>query len=573
MSNPFTKLFPRELWRKYFDSGFPYKQLFILSICRLCEPIAFMSIFPYAYRMIESFNITQDESQISVYAGMLITAFAFAEFSSGLVWGQVSDHVGRKPVLIMGLAGTALSMICFGFAPNLPCAILARAVGGLLNGNVGVLQTTVAELVTKKEHQPRAYSIMPVVWSIGSIIGPSIGGTLAEPCETLGFRRGGLFDKFPFLLPNLVCVAVLLCGITVGIFFLEETHTEKKGCRDACHALVKVILQRLGLESLLSRFGKIRSASGNPADPFDHRDPPPGYRSTENSPLLRSASTKELDLEMLREKEVRSLANPFNRQVKLIIFSYAILAYHSVSFDALMPTFLAEEPMQTKPVLPFLFSGGFGMSAKSIGTMLAVQGAYSIMAQFWIFPYMVRRIGVLSVTRLTLTSWPLLYFAVPYLVLVPEQYQKVAIYTALLSKMTFQAMSFPSNAILLANAVYSKKVLGRVNGTAASMACLARACGPVVTGLVHTAGLKLGCGGLAWWACGLVCAAGALECYWVEDPDENPDRLASEGEECTCEPLMHPSVVEGGEECLSPRIERLAFIEDLDLTESSPEKS
>ena len=93
-----------------------------------------MSIFPYVYFMIEDFAIVEDKSQISVYAGMVTSAFAFAEFSSGVVWGKLSDKIGRKPVLLTGLAGTALSMLIFGFAPSLPVALLARALGGLLNG-------------------------------------------------------------------------------------------------------------------------------------------------------------------------------------------------------------------------------------------------------------------------------------------------------------------------------------------------------------------------------------------------------------------------------------------------------
>ena len=113
-----------------------------------------MSIFPYVYYMIESFNITAKESQIAVYAGLVTSSFAFAEFSTGVLWGRLSDKVGRKPVLLGGLVGTAISMLMFGFATNLPMALIARALGGLLNGNIGVLQTTVAELITnKKEHQ------------------------------------------------------------------------------------------------------------------------------------------------------------------------------------------------------------------------------------------------------------------------------------------------------------------------------------------------------------------------------------------------------------------------------------
>lgn len=93
-----------------------------------------MSIFPYIYYMIKSFNITSEDRQIAMYAGMVTSAFAFAEFSTGVVWGKLSDRIGRKPVLLTGLAGTGVSMLVFGFAPSLPVALLGRALGGILNG-------------------------------------------------------------------------------------------------------------------------------------------------------------------------------------------------------------------------------------------------------------------------------------------------------------------------------------------------------------------------------------------------------------------------------------------------------
>ena len=84
--------------------------------------------------MILSFKITTDDRQIAIYAGMVTSAFAFAEFSTSVLWGRLSDRIGRKPVLIGGLAGTGVSMMIFGFAPNLPAALIGRALGGLLNG-------------------------------------------------------------------------------------------------------------------------------------------------------------------------------------------------------------------------------------------------------------------------------------------------------------------------------------------------------------------------------------------------------------------------------------------------------
>jgi MFS family permease len=93
-----------------------------------------MSIFPYIYFMIQHFNITDDEREIAMYAGMVTSAFAIAEFMASIFWGRLSDRVGRKPILITGLVGTGISMLIFGFSENLGMALFARALGGLLNG-------------------------------------------------------------------------------------------------------------------------------------------------------------------------------------------------------------------------------------------------------------------------------------------------------------------------------------------------------------------------------------------------------------------------------------------------------
>jgi len=70
-----------------------------------------------------------------------------------MYWGGLSDRIGRKPVLLLGCAGTLLSLLVVGFAPNFWIALLGRALGGVLNGNIGVIQTMVGELVTKPEHE------------------------------------------------------------------------------------------------------------------------------------------------------------------------------------------------------------------------------------------------------------------------------------------------------------------------------------------------------------------------------------------------------------------------------------
>ncbi|RDL35819.1 MFS general substrate transporter [Venustampulla echinocandica] len=502
---------------------FPTKQMTILALCRICEPIAFMSIFPYIYYMIRDFEVTNQESEIPVYAGMVTSAFAFAEFSSGVAWGKLSDRIGRKPVLLTGLAGTALSMLVFGFAPNLPVALLARALGGLLNGNIGVLQTTVAEMVTVKEHQPRAYTIMPFVWCLGSIVGPMLGGALAKPVDSWPtvFVPGSIWDRFPYLLPNLFCTIVVTIGVVIGILFLEETHEEKKYRHDPGLEAGKWIISKLTscAETKSSRGEKVTDVA-EVLSLLSEDEQPPGYQTTEGSPNLPSTPSPEPE-ELLDLNESISTPRPkpttskaFTRQVILNIVGYGILAYHTITFDSMLPTFLSTPSPSGDEIvpiaLPFKFVGGYGLDTRQIGVVLSVQGIYSMIATVFLFPIFVRRLGALGLFRLIAISYPVLYITTPYLVLLPDSLRMVGVYVVVIWKCTCSTMAYPSNAILLTNSAPSLLLLGTINGVAASTASLCRAFGPTVSGWLFSAGLSLGYSGLAWWCSALITVAGAV---------------------------------------------------------------
>ena len=93
------------------------------------------------------------ERDASFYAGLLVSAYAIAEAMTAPVWGLISDVYGRKPIALSGLAGVALSSILFGMAPTYWVALLARFIGGALNGNVAIMQTMVAEMVKNPAHE------------------------------------------------------------------------------------------------------------------------------------------------------------------------------------------------------------------------------------------------------------------------------------------------------------------------------------------------------------------------------------------------------------------------------------
>ncbi|PSK33639.1 hypothetical protein B9Z65_7526 [Elsinoe australis] len=479
-----------------------------------------MSIFPYVYFMVSSFHITNDEKSIAMYAGMVTSAFAIAEFSTGVIWGRISDRFGRKPVLLTGLAGTGVSMLMFGFAPNLWVTLFARAMGGLLNGNIGVINTTVAEVVTQEAHQSRAFSIMPGIWCIGSIVGAGLGGTLADPIRNYPeyFAPHGIFQRYPYLLPNLVCCAVVILSMIVGLLFLEETHEDKKDRRDIGLEVGDWLLQRFRRPIIFNEKARIVEEEYRLLRDSDSRDSC-DYSSMDSSPALlpMTISTAELSsggpaaLEGgTPQSQNAGLVGTFTPQVIMIIVSYGLLAFHTISAEQLLPVLLSMPHTSEAARLPFFFSGGFELPTKTIGKILSMQGIIQTIATLVVFPFISQRLGSLATFRLSVLSYPFLYLLVPYLTVMPETIQRPLLYVVIVWKVTAQAFAFPPLQILLANSAPSKKVLGTLNGSAASSASLCRAIGPTLSGLIQSAGLSIGCLGLPWWSSSVVAVIAAI---------------------------------------------------------------
>lgn len=190
---------------------------------------------------------------------------------------------------------------------------------------------------------------------------------------------------------------------------------------------------------------------------------------------------------------------------------------HTICFDQLMPVMLSSPDSQGPISLPFRFIGGFALSTKTIGVIMSFQGVYSMIAQVLLFPIVVGRFGNLAVFRFVALSYPFLHFAVPYLVLLPDRLRMLGLAMCLLVKITAGVLAYPSNAILLTNSAPSMLVLGTINGVAASAASLSRAFGPTVSGLIHSAGLRVGYSGLAWWSSAVVSIIGAIESLWIAE--------------------------------------------------------
>lgn len=210
-----------------------------------------------------------------------------------------------------------------------------------------------------------------------------------------------------------------------------------------------------------------------------------------------------------------------------------------------MPVLLASPRIHDSPSLPFRFTGGFELHTKTIGLMLSLGGVYSMTAQMFLFPYVVKRFGTLNTFRFVLMVWPVLYFLVPYTALLPERLQTIGIAFCLLWKITAAVLAYPANAIMLTNSAPSMLVLGLINGVAASTASLSRAFGPTISGFIASWGSGHGYSGLAWWASGIICVLGAVESLWMEEGRGRMDSPLSIDEETPpSEPCIDPSAID-----------------------------
>ena len=171
--------------------------------------------------MMEDLNV--EPNSIATYAGLVSATFSLCQSMTGLVWGRVSDVYGRKPTILAGMLCLVISSTLFGFSQSILWAMLTRGLAGLSSGNVGIIRTMVAELVPQRDLQPRAFSIMPLTWTVGAILGPTLGGALAHPARTYPGLVGdhGFFAQFPYALPNLLASGFLFLGFVVGVLFLR----------------------------------------------------------------------------------------------------------------------------------------------------------------------------------------------------------------------------------------------------------------------------------------------------------------------------------------------------------------
>jgi multidrug resistance protein len=194
--------------------------LIIVFVTVFIDLLGFGIIIPLLPFYAETFGAT------GFTIGLLATSFSLMQFIFAPVWGRVSDRIGRRPIILLGLLGSCLSYLAFGLASTLTTLFLARIFAGIAGANIPTAQAVVADLTTP-ENRAKGMGLVGAAFGLGFIFGPAIGGFLS---------------RYGYAVPAFFASGLSLANFVAAWFLLPETlkpehrAVERMGRIDALRA-------------------------------------------------------------------------------------------------------------------------------------------------------------------------------------------------------------------------------------------------------------------------------------------------------------------------------------------------
>ncbi|KAK2606270.1 hypothetical protein QQS21_003318 [Conoideocrella luteorostrata] len=468
------------------ETPLPIRQLLLLAFLSLSEQTALNSIGPYLPEMVASMpGVPAEEG--GLYVGTLASAFALAQLSTNFLWGYASDIVGRKPVLIAGTFSLMCCFCVFGLCKAYWQMVLIHALMGFLNGNAACVPTVLGE-VTDRSNQSRAFTYLPVIYSLGSITGPALGGVLVNKLGT----------EYPYLGPNVLGAAMLgLSVIVVGVWF-EETLNESGASPWRPAWVTKLVgwvsgsdapdKQRVSWSSRLAEASAtqqplLSSASSSASSDNGDATADDQAAKSDNHDDNRQPVWKDL----------------LNHTTLILLATYLVFQLSNISFNSLYPIF-ASAPAPA----------GRDLGPSKIGFSLSAAGLATIIFQAFLFQPIKSKIGNLGSYRYALLGLGVSLLLMPWVGYLDDDpplgvgtgrvwlYAELAVVLVLKNICAVGGLS--SVMLLITNSAPSHASLGTLNGVAQTLSALGRSFGPFVSGGLFTLSVNIRPKGeaLAW---------------------------------------------------------------------------
>lgn len=156
----------------------------------------------------------------SLLYGLLLACYPFMQFFGAPILGTLSDRYGRKPLLQISLAGTVVGYLLFGYAvatQNIPLLFFSRMLPGFTGGNISIVFSAIAD-VSDESSKARNFGLVGMAFGLGFILGPTIGGFLADP---------SIVSWFTPATPFLFTAILTLINIALVQYVFKETLVER----------------------------------------------------------------------------------------------------------------------------------------------------------------------------------------------------------------------------------------------------------------------------------------------------------------------------------------------------------
>ncbi|MBN2740905.1 MAG: MFS transporter [Rhodobacteraceae bacterium] len=187
------------------SAGQGHATLFVLIVVFL-DMVGFGLIIPVLPSLIVQVGHV-DLAQASRVGGAMFAIFSLAQFAFAPLMGNLSDRFGRRPLLLLAIAGLGVDYLFHAFAPTLFWLFVGRAVAGVCGASYVIANAYLAD-VSAPEDRARAFGLLGAAFGLGFILGPALGGLLGE-----------LGPRVPFF----VAAAISGLNLIYGLFVLPES--------------------------------------------------------------------------------------------------------------------------------------------------------------------------------------------------------------------------------------------------------------------------------------------------------------------------------------------------------------
>lgn len=188
------------------------KALVVILAAVMLDAIGIGLIFPILPSLLREVGHTTD---IATILGVMLALYSACQFLFSPILGVLSDRFGRRPVLLVSLAGAAIDYVVMALAPELWLLVIGRAIAGITSANMAVATAYITD-ISSEDERARRFGLFHAMFGIGFIIGPVLGGIL-----------GDIWLRSPFL----VAAALNAVNFALALFVLPESRLGTKDAR------------------------------------------------------------------------------------------------------------------------------------------------------------------------------------------------------------------------------------------------------------------------------------------------------------------------------------------------------